>query len=263
MLDDGLISSVGPLDSVIEKARSSGLYYDGNEHLSLAHRKIRKDNEEGGDPVLEVKDVGFAYPGEGYLLENINLRIRKGDVVTLVGDNGSGKTTLLKMIAGMLQPTRGSITVLGKKMKSLSVAEATENTGFLMQNPDHQIFHDTISKELRWGLRLKKTEGVDAKTRYWLDRLHLSKIAEEHPYSHSKLIRQKVALASILAPEPALLLLDEPSHGMDHGETRNLIHLIHELSGEENMAILLVTHNHSLAASCGTRVLALKGGSFQ
>ncbi len=261
LIENGGFSSRCSVDSLYQDAMDCGVRAQGGDFSSLAYRST-KNNECVKDLVLELDKVDFAYPGEDYLFKNINLQVGKGEVVTLIGDNGSGKTTVLKMIAGMLQPVNGSITVLGKDIKSLSISAATEHTGFLFQNPDHQIFHDTVSKELRWGLKIRKKDGVDAKTKYWLAKLGLSDIAEEHPYSHSKNIRKKIALASILAPGPKLLLLDEPSHGMDSTATKNLIELIHELSRDDGMGILLVTHNRSLAASCATRILELKQGSL-
>ena len=159
--------------------------------------------------LADLRDVTFAYPGRQPTLEHLSFSLRAGEVVALVGPNGSGKTTLLKLLCGLLRPRRGSLMVAGKE--SPSISDLVGEVGFLFQNPDEQLFADTVVEEIAFGPN-NLARPMDA-DRY-LDRLGLSRYRNEHPRSLSRGERQRLAAATVLAMEPRLILLDEPTTGL-------------------------------------------------
>jgi energy-coupling factor transport system ATP-binding protein len=244
-----------------EEAKSLGIDVDGSSFLKNCLGKSPERKEKGSPlPVMTMNNVFYSY-GQGFLLDNISLSIRAGEIVALTGPNGSGKSTLLKLAAGILQPKKGEVCILGKCIKGLSIAQATAGSGFLFQNPDHQIFQDKVIKEVAWGLKMRKINPslIAARVEKWLKRLQIEYLAEEHPYSLTKTDRQWVALAGVLAQEQPLLLLDEPTHGMDCVSAGRFMEVMAELVAA-NTAVFMVTHHRELAEHCAHRIFYMEKG---
>jgi energy-coupling factor transport system ATP-binding protein len=248
---------------VNEEARSMGIDVDGyglfNRHQEEDY--IYKNCMPTGRTVaLDMSKVTYCYD-KNFSLENIDLQIKKGGITAISGENGSGKSTLLKLAAAILKPQSGSISVLGRNIKGLDIAEATKKTGFLFQNPDHQIFQTQVDQELAWGLikRGFSRSKAEEKTRYWLEKLSMKKLSKTHPYSLSKTCRQWIALAGVLVRTPPLLLLDEPTFGMDTNASRRFADIIMQVA-KEGTTVLIITHNHALAAHCADRLIAMEKG---
>ncbi len=246
------------------QARSAGIDVDGK---GLFIRKgnnettYQKEKATGAIPVLALEDVSYSY-GDTFIMQEVNLSVMSGEFVALTGPNGSGKSTLLKLAAGILNPYSGTILIKGKNIAGLSIAEATAESGFLFQNPDNQIFQDKVIKEVAWGLKMRKLnqELIPNRVAKWLKRLQMEQMAEEHPYSLTKTDRQWVALAGVLVREPSLLLLDEPTHGMDCASTARFMDVIMELA-EAGTSVLMVTHHQELAEHYAHRIYDLKHGT--
>jgi energy-coupling factor transport system ATP-binding protein len=233
-----------------EQARSAGIDVDG-KGLFLQKRSDeiyhQKKDLNGNNPVLALENLSFSY-GDTFTLQDVSLSMGPGELAALTGPNGSGKSTLLKLITGILKPCRGTVQVKGKDIAGQSIAGATTDSGFLFQNPDHQIFQDKVIKEVAWGLKMRKLDPklIPTRVEKWLKRLQMEHLAEEHPYSLTKTDRQWVALAGVLAREPSLLLLDEPTHGMDCVNTARFMEVIMELV-TAGISVLMVTHHGELA----------------
>jgi len=266
LLEEGRLIEQGDrksLNAIKEKAEKTGIDIDGKD---LLFQKAgfcclsQKKSFHNSVPVLSMHNVSYAYQ-DCFQLKDVELEVFAGEIVAITGPNGSGKTTLLKLAAGIFQAECGEIQVLGKSIRGLSIAEATEKVGFLFQNPDHQLFQSTVNKEVAWGLLTRGCEPDIATKKAWhmLKKLGIEHLAHEHPYSLSKATRQWVALASVLVQDPLLLLLDEPTIGLDTLAATRFMEWIMELA-EKLVAVALVTHQKELAYNFAHRVVSMNEG---
>jgi energy-coupling factor transport system ATP-binding protein len=207
---------------------------------------------EGSPVVLGTEGLSFSYPGRPPALDGVDLAVREGEVLAILGHNGSGKTTLVKLLAGLLIPTRGTVR---------RAEGGSRRVGIVFQNPDHQIFAETVEAEVSFGPRLQKlTEGeVAARVEEALDAVGLEDRRGADPFLLSKGERQRAAVASVLATRPGVLILDEPTTGLDYREIRDMMGLVRRLAGQGH-AVILVTHNLWVAAEYSERILVMGGG---
>jgi len=211
--------------------------------------------------VLHVRDLQYAYE-EREALKNVSLKVRRGELVALMGRNGSGKTTLLKCITGLLKPQRGLVELNGQSLSGKNTAEICRSIGYVPQQPDDLLFADTVADELAVTLRnhdLLDTPPVDPG--HLLERLGLDSMTDSYPRDLSVGQRQRVALGAVTVTRPQLLLLDEPTRGMDYAAKEDLVRLLREWQ-KENTAVLLVTHDVELAALAADRVVVLSQGGI-
>jgi len=213
----------------------------------------------GDLPLLRVRDVQFGYNGAA-VLRGASLDVHAGELVTLMGRNGSGKTTLLKCIAGLLRPRQGTVDLAGETLLGRETADICRQVGYLPQDPDDLLFADTVADELIVTLRnhallAHPPIAPDA----LLARLGLTGVASAYPRDLSVGQRQRVALGAVTVTRPRLLILDEPTRGMDYGAKQELVRLLREWQAE-GTAILLVTHDVELAAEAADRVAVLSQG---
>jgi energy-coupling factor transport system ATP-binding protein len=211
--------------------------------------------------MVEVIDLSFAYPGGASALERISLQIEAGEFLAIVGQNGSGKTTLAKHIVGLLQPNAGRVVLEGRDRAALLAAETAREVGYVFQNPDHQISAASVWDEVAFGPRNFGLDApeVDRRCLEVLDAVGLSEARESDPFLLSKGERQRVAVASVLALRPRLLILDEPTTGLDHREQRRMMALVQELN-RNGIAIVMITHTPWLVAEYARRVVLMRKG---
>lgn len=210
---------------------------------------------------IRVQDLHYTYNGEVPALEGVSLSIRDNDYVAVIGQNGSGKTTLVKHFNGLLKPTRGRVLVDGADTAHRSVAELARTVGYVFQNPDYQLFCPTTREELCFGPRnlgLSEAE-VRVRTEDALAAFGLEPFAGHPPAILSLGLRRKVSLAAVYAMRPRILVLDEPTAGLDWRATLDLMALIGHLH-REGHTILLVTHDMRLVAEHCARCLVLHQG---
>ncbi len=228
------------------------------------------------DASVVVRRAHFAY-GEDEALFDVSLSARPGEVLALMGRNGSGKTTLLKLLVGLLRPTRGALTLLGRDTARMSVEELAGLAGYVPQDPRALLFHDTVREELEFTLReqAKSAEPRTAKARSLspsavgpssavastLDQLGLAQLAEAYPRDLSGGEAQRAALAAILVAGPPVLLLDEPTRGLDYAAKAGLGRLLRRLAAEQH-TIILATHDVELVAAYADRVALLGDGEL-
>lgn len=213
------------------------------------------------DPQIAIRNLQFAYNGTS-VLRGVDLEVARGELVALMGRNGSGKTTLLKCIVGLLEPGRGEITMQERSLIGRPTAEICLNVGYLPQDPGDLLFADTVIDELKITLRnhdLSQHPPVEPST--LMARLDLQDVAHNYPRDLSAGQRQRVALGAVTVTRPRVLLLDEPTRGLDYPAKRELVRLLREWQ-KDGTSILLVTHDVELVAQAADRVLLLSQGEI-
>ncbi len=210
-------------------------------------------------PLLALSDIHFDYDGE-VALDGINLQVFAGEVLAIMGRNGSGKSTLLKCIMGLLQISRGEIRLKGKKIMGQDVAELARDIAYLPQNPNDLLFAETVNEEFQITLSNHGLNGqIDADT--LISDLGLSNLKSNYPRDLSTGQRQRVALGSVTIAQPNLLLLDEPTRGLDVQNKYELTSIWrHWLT--KGMGLILVTHDVEMAAIIADRVAILSQGEI-
>jgi energy-coupling factor transport system ATP-binding protein len=212
-------------------------------------------------PAIQVEDLYYRYDGGSWALAGVDLSVEAGDFLAIVGQNGSGKTTLVKHFNGLLRPSRGQVVVLGQDTAGQSVGQLARKVGYLFQNPDHQIFAPTVREEVAFGPRnLGFAEGeVAARTSEALALFGLGDHADTPPAVLGYGLRRKVTLAAVWAMHPQILVLDEPTAGLDWRSTRTLMEEVANLN-RQGHTIVLVTHDMKLVAEFAHQVLVLNDG---
>jgi len=213
--------------------------------------------------MIEVKDVFFTYPSGVEALKGVSLTVPDGDFVAVMGQNGAGKTTLVKHFNGLLKPTKGKVLVDGVETTKASVATLARNVGFVFQNPDHQLFSETVEEEIAFALRnFGFEESVIKKRVTWaLNLLGLTQYRKTSPFMLSGGERKRVALASVLAWDPKILILDEPTIGQDYQQKEKLRQFILQMKTQRK-TVIIVTHDVEFVAECNPRVLLMREGKI-
>ena len=212
---------------------------------------------------VEVKNVTFTYPNGFTALRGLDFTIEKGEFVAIIGQNGAGKSTLLKNLTGLLQPTTGEILVDGTNTKDLSVARLSLKLGFVLQNPDRQLFADTVRQEIEYGPKNLGLSEEEVKERVD-DAIRMAGLEgkeEEYPPALSAGERAKVVIASVAAMRPEVIILDEPTTGQDNRGRTQIMEIakkFHELGH----TIIVVTHDMSLVAKYAKRTLVFCKGQL-
>ncbi len=211
--------------------------------------------------MIEVEDLYFTYPSGVEALRGITLTIQDGEFVAIMGQNGAGKTTLVKHFNGLLKPTKGSVKIDGVDTTKASVAELARKVGFVFQNPDHQLFCETVEDEISFAL---KNFGFDEdvikdRVDWALNLLDLTRYRNISPFMLSGGERKRVALASVLAWDPKILILDEPTIGQDYEQKERLRNFIVQLNAQ-GKTVIIVTHDIEFVAECKPRVVLMAEG---
>jgi len=214
------------------------------------------------DVVVSLDDVSFSYAPDRPVLAGCSLRLKRSERVGLTGPNGSGKTTLLALIVGLIRPTAGQVEVFGKvRSREADFHEVRARAGLLFQDADDQLFCPTVAEDVAFGpLNLGKPRGevreIVART---LDSLGLAGYAGRITYRLSGGEKRLVALATVLAMEPEVLLLDEPTLGLDDEATERVEQILDGLP----QAMLIVSHHRPLLKKTAARCLRLAGGRLE
>lgn len=229
--------------------------------------RVKKENKinverVSGENIIEFENVSFIYQNNNFrALEGINLNFKKGDFVALVGQNGSGKTTLAKHIVRLLTPTEGTVRLFGENTGRMKRSEVGKKVGYVFQNPDHQIFSETVYDEVAFAPRNFKLprDEIDFNVRRALDTVGLTGKEKLDPFALQRGERQKVAVASILSISPEVLILDEPTTGLDNRERINTMEMLKKLN-EEGKTIIIITHSMDIVAEYAKTVIAMNSG---
>jgi len=194
-------------------------------------------------------------------LNNVTFNIKEGEFVAIIGQNGSGKTTLAKHFNGLLKPTSGQVFVKGKNTREMSVAEMAKTVGYVFQNPDQQIFAETVKQEVEFGPRNLgfMEEEISERVLEALKLVELDEYIDQSPFSLSKGEKQGLAVASIIAMGTEILVMDEPTTGRDYLQSKQIMDLLKQLNSS-GVTIVFITHNMQLVAEYAKRVIVLKKG---
>ncbi len=211
-------------------------------------------------PALEVRGLAFTYPDGSPALRGVDLTIRRGERVALLGPNGAGKTTLVLHLNGILRPQRGSVVVGGLPVAEANLREIRRRVGIVFQDPDDQLFMPTVREDVAFGpanLGLRGEE-LEARVRAALEAVGMEDHADRAPHHLSFGQRRRVAVATVLAMEPEILVLDEPSSNLDPAGRRELADILRGL----DITILMVTHDLPYALELCPRAVVMNRGTI-
>ncbi|WP_030317523.1 energy-coupling factor ABC transporter ATP-binding protein [Streptomyces sp. NRRL B-3229] len=215
------------------------------------------------DPVtasLEVTGLAFAYPDGHQALFGVDFSIARGERVALLGPNGAGKTTLVLHLNGILGGGVGSVKVAGLPVDKKHMAEIRRRVGIVFQDPDDQLFMPTVREDVAFGPAAAGLKGdeLEARVRTALERVGMAEFAHRPPHHLSFGQRRRVAVATVLAMEPEILVLDEPSSNLDPASRRELADILRSL----DVTVLMVTHDLPYALELCPRSLILSEGTI-
>jgi energy-coupling factor transport system ATP-binding protein len=213
--------------------------------------------------MLEVQDIHYTYNGGVEALKGVSLTIKNGEFVAIMGQNGAGKTTLVKHFNGLLKPSTGKVIVNGVETTKTSVARLSRDVGFVFQNPDHQLFSETVDDEIGFALKNfgYEPEAIQKRIEWAVNLLGITQYRKTSPFMLSGGERKRVALASVLAWDPQILVLDEPTIGQDHQQKENLRQFIMQLQ-TQGKTVVTVTHDVEFVAECNPRVILMQDGKI-
>lgn len=214
-----------------------------------------------GEVLLALENISFSYDGKRKVLENISFELHRGDMVSLVGKNGAGKTTLAKLLVGFIKPDHGVIRFEGKDIHGQTIHERAEYIGYVMQNPNQMISKPMIRDEVALGLQLRHVdpEEIDRRVKHALEICGLAPF-EDWPISALSYGQKKrVTIASILALQPKILVLDEPTAGQDYRHYTEIMEFLRELN-KQGITILFITHDMHLMLEYTPRAIVLSDG---
>jgi len=213
--------------------------------------------------MLTIEDVHYKYSSNIEALKGVSFTVNDGEFVAIMGQNGAGKTTLVKHFNGLLKPTSGRVIVDGVETTKTSVATLARTVGFVFQNPDHQLFSETVDEEIAFALKnFGYTPDIIEKRIEWaVNLLGIVQYRKTSPFMLSGGERKRVALASVLAWDPKMLVLDEPTIGQDHQQKENLRQFIMQLQSQ-GKTIVIVTHDVEFVAECNPRVVLMRDGKI-
>lgn len=248
-----------PIPLTVKEARSfaaletAGTTRNGNKIPHVANR-----TNGAGVSLLSIRQLEYAY-GDRQALKRVSVDVRAGEAVALIGRNGSGKTTLLKSVVGLLPGYSGEITLNGRSTRNRKVADICREVAYLPQNPDDLLYAETVYEELEstlenHGLSLPSSEVSDL-----LEDLGLGEVSNRYPRDLSVGQRQRVALGAVTVTRPSLLLLDEPTRGLDGAAKADLVASLSRWL-EAGMGLLLVSHDVEFVAMIADRVVMLADG---
>ena len=212
--------------------------------------------------MIRFEDVSFGYSEKRPILKDLNFHIEKGDFVALIGANGAGKSTISRLTNGLLHPTKGHVYLNGKDTLKTPSSTLARDCGFLFQNPDRQICENTVRDEIAFSMKAQgwTEDRIKERTEHVLKTFKLD--PEWFPFSRSRGERQRIALAGVIACEPELLILDEPTTGLDYLECIRIMDYVTKLNVEKGVTVLMVSHDMELVQSYAKSVIVLNHGEI-
>ncbi|HLR71904.1 MAG TPA: ABC transporter ATP-binding protein [Pseudogracilibacillus sp.] len=207
---------------------------------------------------LSLNDVSFSYPNGFQAVQHVNISFDKGESVAIIGQNGAGKTTTVKMMNGLLKPTEGSVVVEGWNTIDHSTAKISRKVGYVFQNPDDQIFHNDVYSEIEFGPKKLglSDEVVKANVLKSAEISGVIDFLKENPYNLPYSMRKFVTIASVLAMDSNVIILDEPTAGQDPRSLEIISNMIKTLNNE-GKTVVTITHDMEFVANNFERVIVM------
>jgi cobalt/nickel transport system ATP-binding protein len=209
-------------------------------------------------PVLDLREVAFAYPDGHQALYGVDLQVQRGERVAVLGPNGAGKTTLVLHLNGILQPGAGTVSVSGMPVVKDNLAEIRRRVGIVFQDPDDQLFMGSVRDDVAFGPRNLGVRGAELDRRVMdaLEMVGMADFVDRPPHHLSFGQRRRVAVATVLVMEPEIVVLDEPSSNLDPASRRELADILTGL----DVTLMMVTHDLPYALQLCPRAIVLSGG---
>ena len=216
--------------------------------------------QKSSDTVLSFQNVSFSY-NETANVKNLNVNIHKGDFTAIIGSNGAGKSTFSKLCNGLLKPSAGDVLVLDKNTKKEKVSNLAKHIGFLFQNPDRQICCGTVREEIAFSLRNNKVPEAEIKTRVENTIKEFGFNPDTEPFNMSRGQRQRLCLACLIALNPEILILDEPTTGLDYRECMEVMEKIRQLN-ENGTTVIMVCHDMEVVLDFAKKIIVMNRGEI-
>ncbi|QTX02805.1 ABC-type cobalt transport system ATP-binding protein [Candidatus Phytoplasma luffae] len=212
--------------------------------------------------MIVIKNLNFSYRNKK-ILKNFNLNISMGEWVTIIGNNGSGKTTLARILMGLLQPNEGKIFIDGKEFNEDSLQEMRSYIGMVFQNPDYQFVGSNVLNDIVFGLenQLLSREEMQKKLDKYTVMLNIQDLLDKNPQNLSGGQKQKVAIASVLAMEPKIIILDEPTAFLDPQGAQEIFDIIYNIKKNTDKILIIITHDLNLSSK-SDKILFLEEGNL-
>ena len=212
------------------------------------------------ETMLEFKDVSFSYDTTANV-QNLNVKVEKGDFIAIIGSNGAGKSTFSKLCNGLLTPTTGDVFVLNKNTRREKVSSLAKHIGFLFQNPDRQICCNTVKEEIAFSLRNDGIPEDEIKRRVKATLEEFGFDGKTEPFNLSRGQRQRLCLACLIALNPEILILDEPTTGLDYKECMMMMNRIKQLN-ENGTTVIMVCHDMEVVLDFAKTVVVMNRGQI-
>lgn len=209
--------------------------------------------------MIEFRDVHASYDGSAPILKSVSFTIRDGEFVAFVGTNGAGKSTTMRLMNGLLKPDAGQVLIDGVPTSDLRTSELARRVGFLFQNPDSQICCNTVREELLFGFKALGLDGPDADSRVDAIVEEFAFDPDDDPFLLNRGARQLLALASIVVLAPPVVVLDEPTTGLDYRECVKVMDIIRRIH-ERGTTVVMVCHDMEVVADYAARCIVMSGG---
>ena len=209
--------------------------------------------------MIEFRDVHASYDGSAPILKGVSFTIRDGEFVAFVGTNGAGKSTTMRLMNGLLKPDAGQVLIDGVPTSDLRTSELARRVGFLFQNPDSQICCNTVREELLFGVKALGLDGPDADSRVDAIVEEFAFDPDDDPFLLNRGARQLLALASIVVLAPPVVVLDEPTTGLDYRECVKVMDIIRRIH-ERGTTVVMVCHDMEVVADYAARCIVMSGG---
>ncbi len=215
-----------------------------------------------GEKAIEVVDLWYRYPNGVEALRGVNLVVEEGECIVIAGENGSGKTTLIKHFNGLLKPARGYVRVYGIDTRESSVSRISRIVGIVFQNPIHQFFRDRVIDEIMVAVKALGVNGVSERDAEELaEKLGIAHLLYKPPHEASLGEQKRIAIASVLIYKPKIIVLDEPTAGLDYRSKQRMLDLIKELIDEGHI-VVIVSHDVEFLANSSVfkRIVVMSRG---
>lgn len=222
----------------------------------------------GGKMAISIRNLSHIYmkgmPFEKRALDNINLNIEDGELVGIIGHTGSGKSTLVQHLNGLLKPSEGQVIINGNEITGKNITEIRKEVGLVFQYPEHQLFEETVYKDIAFGLykRNVDSEEIDKRVKEVATLLEIEDVLLKSPFELSGGQKRRVAIGGVLVLEPRILVLDEPAAGLDPKGRDDIFNIIRELHQKSGITIMIVSHSMEDIAILAKRVIVMNNGKI-
>lgn len=242
-------------------SNKSAVAGDFSNELQVSNQSSAQNQSKNTSPCLSLKNVSFSYPSGVSALKNVSFEAYAGELVTLVGRNGAGKTTVTKLINGLLKASSGNIFIDGKDTSNMKISQIAHYVSTLFQNPDRQLCKDTVLEEVAFSCILLGESVKDANDHAMqvIEKLNLDPKAS--PFMLSRGQRQMVALAATVVTKPKILVLDEPTCGLDYMECLRIMQVVEDLR-DHGCCIIMVCHDMEVVLDFATRLIVVNDGKI-